>query len=205
MLQRVHGGAVAIEGTLEEPLFDDKTSIAAAEKEAIAEAALQFVRPKDTVYLDGGSTVLALARRLQTFTQLTVVTNSLRVAHAFSGTGPRVILAGGEFRRLSQTFVGPLSRHVLAATHSDVAFIGTVGLSFTDGLTTTDPAEAFTKELAIARANRVVLLCDAAKFGKPSLVCFAAAADLDVLITDRQAPAADLERFQTANVQVITA
>jgi len=62
VLQRVHGGAVAIEGTLEEPLFDDKTSIAAAEKEVIAEAALQFVRPKDTVYLDGGSTVLAPSR-----------------------------------------------------------------------------------------------------------------------------------------------
>ena len=204
LLHRVHGGAVAIEGTLEEPLFDDKTSIAAGEKEAIAEAALQFVRPKDTIYLDGGSTVLALARRLQSFTQLTAVTNSLRVAHAFSGAGPRMILAGGEFRRLSQTFVGPLSRHVLAATHFDVAFIGTVGLSCADGLTTTDPAEAFTKELAIARAHRVVLLSDSAKFGKASLVRFAAAADLDVLITDHQAPATELEGFRQADVNVIT-
>ena len=115
---------MASDGTLEEPHFDDKTSIAALEKESIAEAALQFVRPKDTVYLDGGSTVLALARRLQQFTQLTVVTNSLRVAHAFSGAGPRMILVGGECRRLSQTLVGPLSRHVLAATNFDVAFIG---------------------------------------------------------------------------------
>ena len=203
VLHRVHGGAVAIEGTLEEPLFDDKTSIAANEKEAIAEAALQFVRPKDTIYLDGGSTVLALARRLQLFTQLTVVPNSLRVAHAFSGAGPRMILAGGEFRRLSQTLVGPLSRPVLAATNFDVAFIGTVGLSFADGLTTTDPAEAFTKELAIARARRVVLLCDAAKFGKASLVRFATAAELDVLITDRQAPVAELESFRNAEVDVL--
>ena len=204
ILHRVYGGAVAIEGSLEEPLFDDKTSIAASEKEAIAEMAIQFVRPKDTIYLDGGSTVLALARRLQPFTQLTVVTNSLRVAHAFSGAGPRMILAGGEFRRLSQTLVGPLSRHVLAATNFDVAFIGTVGISFAMGLTTTDPAEAFTKELAIARARRVVLLSDSAKFGKASLVRFATAADLDVLITDRQAPAAELDSFRNADVTVIT-
>ena len=204
ILHRVHGGAVAIEGTVDEPLFDDKTSIAVHEKEAIAEAALQFVRPKDTIYLDGGSTVLTFARRLQSFTQLTVVTNSLRVAHAFSGAGPRMILVGGECRRLSQTLVGPLSRHVLAATNFDVAFLGTVGLSFTDGLTTTDPAEAFTKEQAIARARRVVLLCDAAKFGKSSLVRFATAADLDVLITDRNAPAVELESFRNEDVQVIT-
>lgn len=196
VLQRVHGGAVASEGTPEEPLFDDKTSIAASEKEAIAEAALPFLGPRDTIYLDGGSTVLALARRLQCFPQLTVVTNSLRVAHAFSGTGPRVILAGGELRRLSQTFVGPLSRHVLASTNFAVAFVGTVGLSFADGLTTTDPAEAFTKELAIAHAQRVVLLSDSAKFGKTSLARFATASDLDVLITDRRAPAAELAQIR---------
>jgi DeoR/GlpR family transcriptional regulator of sugar metabolism len=204
LLHRVHGGAVAIEGSLEEPLFDDKTSIAAQEKEAIAEAALQLVRPKDTVYLDGGSTVLALARKLLPLTQLTVVTNSLRVAHAFSGAGPRMILTGGECRRLSQTLVGPLSRHVLAATNFDVAFLGTVGVSFADGLTTTDPAEAFTKELAITRAKRVALLTDAAKFGRTSLVRFASPSDLDDLITDRNAPAAELESFRTADVHVIT-
>ena len=203
VLHRVHGGAVAIDGAAEEPLFDDKTSIAAQEKDAIAEAALQLVRPRDTIYLDGGSTVLALARRLQSFTQLTVVTNSLRVAHAFSGAGPRMILVGGECRRLSQTLVGPLSRPVLAATNFDVAFIGTVGVSFADGLTTTDPAEAFTKELAISRAKRVALLTDAAKFAKASLVRFATAADLDDLITDRSAPDSELDLFRSADTNVI--
>jgi DeoR/GlpR family transcriptional regulator of sugar metabolism len=85
VLHRVHGGAVAIEGSLEEPLFDDKTSIAAVEKEAIAEAALRFVRPKDTIYLDGGSTVLALARRLQAFTKEL----AKLIRNRFSGgTGP---------------------------------------------------------------------------------------------------------------------
>lgn len=204
VLRRVHGGAVAIESNLDEPLFDDKTSVAAAEKEGIAEMALRFIGPRDTVFLDGGSTVLALARRLLQYVQLTVVTNSLRVAHIFSGTGPRMILVGGECRRLSQTLVGPLSRHVLGATHFDVAFVGTVGVSAVDGLTTTDPAEAFTKELAMTRARRVVLLADSAKFGKTSFVRFGSAADLDVLITDRQAPTEELDRFRAANVQIVS-
>jgi DeoR family transcriptional regulator, fructose operon transcriptional repressor len=204
VLQRVHGGAVAIEGSLEEPPFDDRTSIAEREKDAIAEAALPFVRPKDTVYLDGGSTVLSLARRLLPFTLLTVVTNSLRVAQIFGSTGPRMILVGGECRRLSQTLVGPLSRHVLGATNFDLAFMGTVGISVRDGLTTTDPAEAFTKELAMARARRVALLTDSAKFGKASFVRFASAEDLDVLITDHAAPPAELDGFRQADVRVIT-
>ena len=36
-VRRVHGGAVGVESRLEEPLFDDKTSIAAREKQRIAQ------------------------------------------------------------------------------------------------------------------------------------------------------------------------
>jgi DeoR/GlpR family transcriptional regulator of sugar metabolism len=202
VLRRVHGGAVDLAGSLEEPLFDDKTALAAPQKEAIAAAAAALVRPRDTVYLDGGSTVLALARRLQAFAHLTVVTNSLRVAHIFSGAGPRMILTGGECRRLSQTLVGPLTRHVLDTMRFDVAFLGTVGAGLRDGLTTTDPAEAYTKELAIARANRAVLLADGSKFGAASFVRFAGAADLDLLITDPSAPRRELDGFRKAGVRV---
>ena len=42
-IRRVHGGAVSVESRLEEPVFDDKASIAAREKNRIAQAALQFV------------------------------------------------------------------------------------------------------------------------------------------------------------------
>ena len=109
-IRRVHGGAVSVESRLEEPLFDDKASLAAREKHRIAEAALQFVEAGDTIYLDGGSTVLELARLLHDRTNLTVVTNSLRAAQELAGRGPRLILIGGELRRLSQTMVGPLTR-----------------------------------------------------------------------------------------------
>ena len=112
-IRRVHGGAVSVESRLEEPLFDDKASIAAREKHHIAEAALQFIAPGDTIYLDGGSTVLEFAQLLHDRTNLTVVTNSLRAAHELAGRGPRLILIGGELRRLSQTIVGPLTRCVL--------------------------------------------------------------------------------------------
>ena len=39
-IRRVHGGAVSVESRLEEPLFDDKASVALHEKRRIAEAAL---------------------------------------------------------------------------------------------------------------------------------------------------------------------
>lgn len=202
-LRRIHGGAVLVEGRDDEPLFDDKASMSAPEKQRIAEAALKLIRPRDIVYLDGGSTVLALARLLVTHTQLTVVTNSLRVAQVFSSGGPRMILTGGECRLLSQTFVGPLTRAVLEQMHLDVAFMGTIGVSAAQGLTTTDPAEAFTKEQALARAARAVLLADSTKFGKTSFVRFATINAFSTVISDKQMPADERKALQRAGIETI--
>jgi len=185
-IRRVHGGAVSVESRLEEPLFDDKASLAAREKHRIAEAALQFVEADDTIYLDGGSTVLEFARLLRDRTNVTVVTNSLRAAHELAGRGPRLILIGGELRRLSQTMVGPLTRSLLQELHLDKAFMGTIGLTLKDGLTTTDPGEAYTKELVMNRARQVILLADSSKAGK---VAFAQAGRWErvhALVTDLQ-------------------
>ena len=185
-IRRVHGGAVSVESRLEEPLFDDKASIAAREKNRIAEAALKFVENGDTIYLDGGSTVLEFARLLRDRTNITVVTNSLRAAHELAGRGPRLILIGGELRRLSQTMVGPLTRCVLQELHVDKAFMGTIGLTLKEGLTTTDPSEAFTKEFVMSRARQVVLLADSAKAGKVSFARAGRLENVHVFITDKQ-------------------
>jgi DeoR/GlpR family transcriptional regulator of sugar metabolism len=185
-IRRVHGGAVSVESRMDEPLFADKTSLAAREKRRIAEAALPFIEPDDTIYLDGGSTVLELARLLRDRANLTVVTNSLQAAHELAGRGPRLIVIGGELRRLSQALVGPLTRLVLKELHLDKAFMGTIGFTVNEGLTTTDPGEAFTKEIVMSQAQQVIVLADSSKAGK---ISFARAGSWDkvhVLITDKQ-------------------
>ncbi len=204
-LRRVHGGAVSVEGRLEEPLFDDKAGLHPREKRAIAAAALTLIKPGDSIYLDGGSTVLELARLLRERSNLTVVTNSLRAASELSGQGPRVILLGGELRRLSQTLVGPLTRHLLHDLRVDRAFMGTIGLTATDGMTTTDTHEAFTKTEVMRRAGEVVLLADHTKIGK---VSFAHAGELravQILITDRGSDPKFLKAARAAGVRIIEA
>lgn len=203
-LRRVHGGAVAEDTRLDEPLFDDKTAIAQTEKRRIAEAALKLIRPKDSVFLDGGSTVLALASQLHDRPDLTVVTNSLRVAAELAAKGPALILIGGELRRLSQTFVGPLTRFTLEQIHVDRAFMGTIGLSATAGLTTTDPREAYTKRLIMEHAQEVILLADSSKIGKLSFARFGELERLNVLITDKRLPPKAAGDFSKRGIKTIT-
>jgi DeoR family fructose operon transcriptional repressor len=183
-VRRVYGGAVSTGGRLDEPLFDDKTSVAAAEKRRIAEAAAQYIKPNDTIYLDGGSTVLELARLLKDRSNINVVTNSLRAAVELAGRGPRLILVGGELRRLAQTTVGPLTRFMIQELHVDKAFMGTIGLSLQEGITTTDPTEAYTKELVMEHAREVILLADSSKAHKISFTRAGRLENVRVLITD---------------------
>lgn len=184
-VRRVHGGALSVESRLEEPLFEDKTALAARQKQRIARAALALVKPGEAVYLDGGSTVLELARLLRDRTDLTVVTNSLRAMLELSGSGPRVISVGGDLRRLSQTLVGPLTDPVLGELRLDKAFMGAIGFSLDGELTTTDPAEAHTKRLVMERSREVILLADSGKAGKVSFARAGRLADVHVLVTDK--------------------
>ncbi|NLL83933.1 MAG: DeoR/GlpR transcriptional regulator [Lentisphaerae bacterium] len=208
-LKRVHGGAVATAETLlaDEPLFDDKAERAALQKRRIADAALELLpQGHTTLFLDGGSTVLALALLLMRQARHTVVTNSLRVAQTLAASGPQVIVSGGELRRLSQTFVGPQTRHVIERLSFDIAFIGTLGVTADDGLTTTDPDEAYTKELAIKRARRVVLLADATKVGAVSTVRFAPLSSVNTFVTDTSVPQRSLAALREAYpaLQILT-
>lgn len=184
LLQRVRGGATHAPMTLVEPLFQDKEDLNAEAKQRIAQQAFELVHDHDLIYLDGGSTILMLARLLERRRDLTVVTNSLMAAAALMTTPHRLILVGGEFRGLSRTVVGPLTSSVIQSLRVDKAFMGTIGFTVADGMMTTDPAEAFTKEQVMGRANRVILLADGSKLGVPSLARSGRAEDIDVLITD---------------------
>jgi len=203
VLRRVHGGAVSVDSRLEEPLaFDDKTTIAAREKRRIAKAALAFIQPNDTIYLDGGSTTLELARLLRDRNDITLVTNSLRAAVELSGGGPRLILVGGELRRQAQTIVGTLTAETINTLHFDRAIMGTIGMTMKEGLTTTDPGEAFTKKQAMSQAGEVILLAHSEKIGGISFAHFGGVDCADHLITDKGIPEPFKKQLQKMDIKV---
>jgi DeoR/GlpR family transcriptional regulator of sugar metabolism len=184
-LHRVYGGAASIvERSRFDVRFADAAAEAAEEKERIAARAIQFLSPEETVYLDSGSTVLAVARMLRGWERLTVVTNSLPVATELLGRGPQVIVVGGQLRVTSEALVGPLTRFLLSELRFDTALVGTFALSLEDGLMTTDPGEAFTRELVLGRSRQVILLADSRKVGTSSVVHAGRLEAVDILVTD---------------------
>ncbi len=184
LARRVHGGAVRC-GKPGEPLFHEKTTFNAAAKEEIARKALTLIHDNDVIYLDGGSTVLSLARLLANRGgNLTIITNSLMAATELMESNCRLILLGGEFRPIARTLVGPLTLPVTETLNVDKAFLGTIGIS-AEGLSTTDPNEAFTKKSVMSRAKEVILLADSSKFGVKSLTAAGTLNEIHTVVSDR--------------------
>ena len=204
-LRRVHGGAVAVDERLDEPQFDAKAVAAAAEKLRIAERTVELLEQDETVYLDSGSTVLGVARLLHGWTRLTVVTNSLPAAAELAGRGPRLIVIGGELRATSRALVGPLTRLLLDELRVDRALMGTFALSLEDGLTTTDPSEAYTKELVMRRAREVILLADSTKMGTRSFVSAGTLDRVHTIVTDAGIDERLVRSLKRRGIRVIAA
>ncbi len=191
LLDKVHGGASA--GRLratEEPGFQAKSLRELAEKEAIAARAVELVRPGTGVGLSAGTTTWVLARRLCEIPELTIVTNSTRVAdvlHQAARPDQSVVLTGG-IRTPSDALVGPLAVSALSALHLDMVFMGSHGMDEESGFTTPNLMEAETNRAFIRAARRLVVLADHTKWGVVGLSAFAGPREADVLVTDSGLP-----------------
>ncbi|MEV7976542.1 DeoR/GlpR family DNA-binding transcription regulator [Streptomyces sp. NPDC086519] len=198
VLEKVHGGAVpVVEASTHEPGFEAKSGLELTAKEDIARAAAELVVPGTAIALSGGTTTYALAHHLLEVPDLTVVTNSVRVADVFHAaqrvSGQRqgaatVVLTGG-VRTPSDSLVGPVADQAIAALHFDLLFLGVHGISIEAGLSTPNLAEAETNRRLVHSARRVVVVADHTKWGTVGLSSFAELEQVDTLVTDAGLPA----------------
>ena len=187
LIEKVHGGATATPGSaLFEPGFATKSVLQLAEKDAIADAAIELVSPGAAIGISAGTTTYAIARRLVGFVGLTVVTNSLRVADVMSetrGSDQTVVLTGG-VRTPSDALVGPLAVSALQNIHLDLVFMGVHGMDAHAGFTSPNLLEAETNRAMVESARLLVVVADHTKWGVVGLSSFAGLDQADILITD---------------------
>ena len=187
LLEKVHGGATALEGSaLFEPTFAAKSSLQQSEKDAIARAAASLVEPGMAIALSAGTTTYALAQQLVDIPRITVVTNSIRVTDVLhhSGRADQTIILTGGVRTPSEALVGPFAVAAVRTVHVDLVFIGVHGMDPHSGFTCPNLQEAETDRALIEAARRLVIVADHTKWGVIGISSIARLDQADVLITD---------------------
>lgn len=192
---REYGGIrlpeVAQSAPSEIPYFD-KLAVRQSEKQRIAQAACALIEPDDTVFLGPGSTCAAIARALPPV-RLRIVTNSIIALNMLqTHPGLEVCCLGGQYRRRSGSFIGPVAEDSLAPLGIDKCFIGTNGV-MSGVISCSNLEEGRLQALACDRAASRFLVCDSSKLDQLDFYNFYNLDRIDAVITD--AGASDEQRF----------
>jgi DeoR family fructose operon transcriptional repressor len=196
---RTHGGVIP--PSRFEPSFRQKETENRGAKRAIARAAAELVETGHTVFLDGGTTTLELARELHARTDITIASNSVPIAFELANR-VRLILTGGIVKESTLALVGPMAERSIEQMHVDIAFIGSNGISASAGFTTPTLEEAATKQSMIRAARVAVVLADSSKLGAVTFAHVARPDEVHLLITDEGASAAEVEALRSAGLEV---
>ena len=189
LLVRVHGGAImntnVVSDESEERNIHFKMLVNSREKEAIGRAAAAHIKEGDTILLDAGTTTLQVAKNLDRFQDLTIITNSANIMmEALKYKRFKVILLGGAVREPSYATVGPLTESNLKLFYCDKLFLGVDSFSVEDGLSTPSVEEASTNQVMISRAREVIAIFDSSKVNKRAFAYITSVDQIDTIITD---------------------
>jgi DeoR/GlpR family transcriptional regulator of sugar metabolism len=204
-IARTYGGALVRE-VFHERSFNESAGLNAEAKAAIATAAAELVPAEGSVFLDAGTTCLALAHVLADRGPLTVATRGLEAALLLArAPAVRVIMIGGQVQPLSHGVAGALSEIALGRLAFDIAFLGADTLHPDKGLGEPTVEETYVKELVAGRSGRVVLVADSSKFVPANAPAWTRIDTCWTVLTDRGVDADTVAAFEHSGIRVVAA
>ena len=155
------------------------------QKNAIARAAAELVRDGDVVMIEAGTTTALIARYLAGKRDIHVVTNSTLVfSYARMYPNLQITMTGGEFRRATESLVGPIALETIGRLNVRLAFVGTDGFTLERGMTTHLMEGAEIVKAMKAHAQTTVLIADSSKYGKIGFSHVLPLSAMDLILTD---------------------
>lgn len=195
---RVRGGAIPV--SKPEPPMHDKLAAGKTPPSRMVDAALDVLADHKTIILDGGSTVLALARSLQPSRGLLVVTPSPWVAIACLEKNIETLVLGGRLNANGGITVGGDCELQLSRIAAEIAVLGACGIDPEFGLSSDDFHESGIKRLMAHAASQTVVLADVSKLGFRARHRTLAPTGIASIITD--AAARDCKAYREQGIAV---
>ena len=203
LLRRIHGGAIPVMPHSDRP-FQKRTRLAFREKALIAAQVIPLLRRGMSVFLDTGTTTLAVARAFSHAPPLTVFTNSVDIALVLSRQMlHEVRLTGGTMRADDNALIGYDAIASVRNYRFDLALMGIVGVDLDAGFMDYGDDEAELRRAAARQSSRSVILADHTKFGRPGRIRTFDFGAIDIVIADSAPPQHYRDALARAAVSLI--
>ena len=206
LIQRVHGGAIAIRRAAPELPILERSQEQSEEKSRVGQAAAALIADGETVFLGSGTTVLEVAKNLRQRRNLTVITNSLPVVNALAGLPEiTIVVMGGILRDSELSFIGHITEAALAEVRADKVVMGTRALHLEHGLTNDYLPETLTDRAILRSGREIIIVADHTKIGSVSAVFLAPLSSVHIVVTGQETGVGYIRLLQEKGIQVITA
>lgn len=206
VLKRVYGGAVPVQPPGNGGAFDFivESERFSDEKSRIGRLTAGLIEDGQTVILDGGSTVAAVARELAA-KSLHVVTNSLPIAEALEARrNIELTLTGGYLDPRIRVMLGPLCEQMLGLIRADVVIMG-IGSVSDAGFSNNNTLVVGSEQKMIEIANKLIIVADHTKFGRSAMIPVAQLEAADTVVSDCELAPEYVDLLRSKDIEVLLA
>lgn len=186
---RIHGGAKSLDQVAGNDDFLKKRYVRNTEdKKEIAQKALAFVKSKQTIFIDSGSTTTMLAHILEDQPNVYVTSGLTCAIEMAKLKQARVSLTGGNMNQRSLSINGIEGIQMIEKINFDIAFMGVTNFSHKTGFTCESPEDAQLKRAAIKKADKVIILMDSSKYETKGTYTICNLDEVTAVVSDDKLP-----------------
>lgn len=185
-LRRTHGGAVPIDGSTHDFSLEKRKHINAEEKEKLAKKAAGLILSGDTVFLDASTTTFYMAKEIKKLSNVTVITNSIRVISELENADKIKVIAVGGMVSKNQSFVGQVAEKTIEENYyATKMFLSGKGVTANGGFLESNEQESGIKNKMLRNSEKKYYICDSSKIGKVGFIKLADFSDINCFITSK--------------------
>ena len=205
LVTRTFGGVYLSKGIFNKEIpFQYREEANLLEKRKLCQKVLPYIHDNMSIFLDSSTTILQLVNYLNSYENLTIITNGLEITNEIlNNTKHQIILTGGIIQNNSNSLLGTITNSNLEKLHADIAIMSATGIDINFGISesTLDQSEA--KKIMISNCDLCIYLLDDSKFNKKGINKTSAIKDVDIIISNKKADEIFINYFKENNVKFI--
>lgn len=175
-------------------------------KIAVAKKAAELIGEGDTIVIDSGAIAYQLAKELQYFKSITVISNAINVAMLCADyPGVNMVMPGGILKKDSISLVGVLADQSLKNYYCDKLFLEVDGFDIDFGISALNQEDAHLKQAMINISKEIIVITDSGKFHKRAFAFVAPAKRITAVVTDKNIVPENKARLEKLGIRVIVA
>ena len=185
LASKTYGGAVSkLNASVDLP-YNIREGVNVVQKQQIAQRIADLIEDGQRVMIDSSSTALYAIKRIKEKSNLTIITNSVKVLLELADKPDWTVLStGGILKKNALALMGSSAEKMINSYHVDIAICSCKGLDMELGVTDSNENDSLIKQAMFHSAEKRILALDSEKFDKKSFVKVCDFSDVDLIVTD---------------------